>query len=189
MGGRHGETKLIRQEQELFEYGIRNERSDVRAHVCPAARTVCVYQTSAMINLIEKWRFKEAYAKQPGIPYVTGKGFLVPIDVIPDLRVLHPDKYKWETFPPRMAGRSELGAAAVSVVLYTMRLGRFPVWFDQPTEESNGEIQIEGADIILWAARRIQVKCDYCGGKQEWNSQCTGNLFIQTAERNPHKLR
>jgi hypothetical protein len=180
-------TNIAIKEQGLFEYGIRTERSDIRAHVCVIAQRVLAFQTKEMIRLLEERKYVIGEATQPGAHSITGRGFLVPIDDIIDLRVLNPVRYNWRLFPDRTASTSEKGSAAVEAVAYTMRNGRFPIWFERPDEEASEEIQIEGTDIILFATRRVQVKCDYFAGKREWDPRCTGNLFIQTAERNPFK--
>jgi len=46
------------------------------------------------------------------------------------------------------------------------------------------DMQISGWDITVKLNFRIQIKCDWkCG----LGDGCTGNLFIQIAERNPNK--
>jgi hypothetical protein len=59
--------------------------------------------------------------------------------------------------------------------------GRFPIEFDPKIVEGRG-LQIEGMDIIVNCKVKIQVKCDFTGGRKPLGS---GNLFLQTAECNP----
>jgi hypothetical protein len=172
-------------EPALVDYGIQTEQSDIRAHVSPQARRVMVYRTAAMLDLLSGRRYREASASQEGVEGITARGFLVPVEDVPDLRVLHFESYPWATFPARTATTTARGAAAVDVVVKCLRRGRFPLWVDG-SETDRRDVQVSGTDIIIFCRQRIQVKCDWLAGRREWG--CTGNLFIQTAERNPRRL-
>ncbi len=169
---------------ELFDYGIQTERSDIRAHVSVVARRIIVFRTKLMLDLIQSRQYQCATATQPGVDGPTAKGYKVPVDDIPDARILLFQSYPWHTFPPQTATTSEKGKAAVVVVCESLRLGRFPLWIEA-TEDERENIQIKGTDIVIFARQRIQVKCDWFSGRKEWNPLCTGNVYIQTAERNP----
>lgn len=172
---------------QLVPYGIHNEQSDIRAHVAVFAQRVLVYQTRRMIALLSKRSYTRGYATQPGANgATTGEGILVPISDIPWLRTIPCPKFPWDTFPIKGATTSEKGAAAVSLVCLLLKHGGFPLWVFA-TESKDSEIQVQGTDIIIAARQRIQVKCDWCAGLKQWHPQCTGNLFIQTAEINPFK--
>ncbi len=55
-----------------------------------------------------------------------------------------------------------------------------PFWVEA-RETNRDTVQIDkGTDIIVFCRKRVQVKCDWSAGK-------TGNLFLQSAERNPLK--
>jgi hypothetical protein len=93
--------------------------------------------------------------------------------------------YPWDTFPPRTASTSERGAAAVHVVCELLRLGRFPLFYENVEESKDLKIQISGADVVVTGTHRIQVKCDYPAAPRELGG--FGNLYIQIQEHNPFK--
>jgi hypothetical protein len=66
-----------------------------------------------------------------------------------------------------------------------MKRGRFPFWLDA-TEDERQNVQILGTDILVFARKKVQVKCDYKAGDKPEGS---GNLFLQRAERNPLRHR
>jgi len=170
---------------DLVDYGIFTEQSDIRAHVAVAAHRVLVFRTAVVADLVKRMQFTEKTATQPGVTGATARGFTVPVEAIPDLRELHFKSYPWETFPERTCSTSAKGAGAVYVICELLRRGRFPLWIESATEAQGKSIQIMGTDIIVYARQRIQVKCDWFAGRREWADGCTGNVFIQTAERNP----
>jgi len=171
---------------ELFDYGIQTEQSDIRAHVAVAARRVLVFQTRAILEMLKTKNHKEATATQPGVNFITARGFLIPVGDVPDIRALNFASYTWEAFPGHADTTSAKGKAAVDVVCELLQIGRFPLWIEAK-ESDKTNLQISGTDIIVYSKQKIQVKCDWFAGKKEWNPLCTGNLFIQTAERNPLK--
>lgn len=169
---------------ELFEHGIQNENSDVRAHVCPMAKTVYVFRTKFALPIMEK--FREGRASQPGVNgQITGVGRCVPVDAIPDVRKLaYRSRPWWDEFVPNLS-TSVKGKLAIAVVIELLRLGRFPLWIYDGQESDSTKLQILGTDLLVYHKSRIQVKCDLAGGV---GIGCTGNLFLQTAERNPLRL-
>lgn len=173
---------------ELFQYGIQNERSDIRAHVSPLGKMVHVFQTRKMIEFLNEHgaSLKTAPAFQPGVMGRTAEGYKVPLRLCgPLVRCLNFVSYPWDTFPPKTATTSEKGAAAVAVVVALLGMGRFPLWV-VAHDDTRKTIQISGTDIVVFANQRIQVKCDYSACPME--SGGTGNLYIQFAERNPRKF-
>ena len=166
----------------LVSYGIQTEESDIRAHVSPLARCIYVYRTTLMRDLLSQKEYPEAGARQSGVVGITGWGRKVPIAEVPDLRIIHSRMYPWHTFPPITANTSEKGAAAVAVVCAAIGAGRFPLWL-RASESKDTAIQLDGTDIVLCCRQRIQVKCDWKAARREQGGY--GNLFIQTAERNP----
>ena len=169
----------------LVNYGIYNEQSDIRAHVAPQCRRVFVYQTRAMLNLLEYHKYPQTGASQEAVDGITGWGYLIPIEAIPDLRILRPAEYRWHDFPRRTASTSEKGAAAMRLIKDILSLGHFPLWVNA-YENKQRDVQISGTDILICCRQRIQVKCDWRAGRREWGG--SGNLFIQTAERNPRGM-
>lgn len=164
---------------ELFDYGIHNEATDIRAHVGVIARRCYVFPTRSGISVMKL--FPEKLAMQPGWDAVTAKGHIVPWERIPNLlRVnLNPE---WLHGFTKELSTSEKGIRAVAIVAKLLRAGRFPLWFDGELI-GNVHLQIEGEDIRVQGKWRIQVKCDFNCGEKEFGG--TGNLFLQTAERNP----
>jgi hypothetical protein len=162
---------------ELFEYGICTESSDVRAHVSVCDRTVYVFETKNGIRAIEEHDPPIVTATQPGAKGPTASGWLVRFEWVSDLRRLKFYSWpSWGMFTSSLS-TSEKGALAVRCVIDIMKIGRFPLWFDA-AEADQPEIQIQGVDILVFANKKIQVKCDYRAGD-------TGNLFLQKSERNP----
>jgi hypothetical protein len=51
----------------FINYGIQNEKSDIRAHVSVVNRGVFVFQTSAGVEAIEKHKPRAVWAGQPGV--------------------------------------------------------------------------------------------------------------------------
>ena len=171
---------------DLFDYGIAQEHSDIRAHVSPTCRAVFVYRTKDMLALISARCFPERDATQEGANgRPTGRGFIVPVSEVPDIRTVRPSEWRWRNFPPKHGSTTtEKGRAAVEIVQQALEAGRFPLWVGG-AEAEDRETQIEGTDIIVCCNHRIQVKCDYEAGPKAEGG--TGNLFIQTAEANPFK--
>lgn len=165
---------------ELFEYGIHTERSDVRAHVSGADKTVYVFQTKNGVEAIRVNDPPLRSAGQPGVVGKTAEGWLVKPEWIEDMRCVRfhswPD---WSLYSPSMS-TTEKGKLAVRCVVEVMRLGRFPFWLDA-TEDERENVQISGTDILVFCRKRVQVKCDWRAGE-------TGNLFLQRAERNPLRM-
>jgi hypothetical protein len=176
-----GETKSP--DDSLVPYGIMEERSDIRAHVGPYARCVFVYRTALMRELVTERKYEIAYACQPGFNGVTGRGWCVPLEDIPDLRTINCKTWRWEKFPFQ-GTTSAKGSAAVVVCIRLLKLGRFPLWVSAQDDERQS-VQIQGTDLVVFARQRIQVKCDLKAGLKSHHLCCSGNLFVQNAERNP----
>ena len=157
----------------------------MRAHVCVLARIVYVYPTVCGVNAIELGSYRSVSAKQPGYDAVTAQGYLVPPNEIRRcLPIPAKDFIKAAKFDIK-GSTSEKGEKAVQVVANLLRIGWFPLPVD-PEIISDADMQISGTDINVQAKFRIQVKCDFMGGK---GFGCSGNLFLQTAEINPFKRK
>lgn len=171
-------------EPNLHEYGILTENSDIRAHVSIVNKAIYVFET---VNGIEVVRNKTAAelrnAYQPGVSGVTAKGWPVAIDEIVGLRKVDLSLIRWKEHDKNAMSTSQKGSLAVSVVIYSLKNGLFPMWIES-SESDDATIQISGTDVVLAFKKRIQVKCDWaCGEKPKG----TGNLFLQFSERNPLK--
>lgn len=171
----------------LFEYGILNEASDIRAHVGVVCRRVFVFETQAALQAIERHKeeMKLRTVHQHDVVGPTAKGYAVKLEWIEGLVTISPKSWPgWIDFRPD-ATPSVLGQQAVGLVCWILQRGPFPLFVDCQ-EDQRHSVQIKGSDIVLYAHKRIQVKCDYRAGPEKLGG--TGNLFLQTAERNPKKF-
>ena len=163
---------------ELFEHGIWQENSDIRAHVSPANETIYVFPTRNVIKTIESIRPEVKLAGQPGVKGPTAQGYVVKISDIEDIRKVNFNWRWWLHFDEKWS-TDKKGRYAVACVRDCMRTGYFPIWFDA-ADDDRLNVQIAGTDMLVFCRKKIQVKCDSPAAR-------TGNLFIQTAERNPLK--
>jgi len=175
----------------LHDYGIQNEGSDLRAHVCPVVRRVYVYPTAEgrKAALSGQWPRRPAY--QRGVVGATAEGYLVPPFAIRRCVALEVRAEAWTaaTFS-ESEDTSTKGQNAVRFVAEMIRAGVFPLPYSVGNLDADPTraMQISGDDIIvdLGANRvHIQVKCDFRGGDKALGG--TGNLYLQVAERNPLK--
>ena len=173
--------------QQLVDYGIHTEESDIRAHVCVIAGKTYVYRTQHGVKVLESGRYKSRLAYQPGVSYATANGYPVPWTDIPGI-VPIPCGWLIEEMGFNETDSTSLkGQKASRVVERLIRIG----WFPLPivaSEVTDANIQRSGIDLIVSGRWRIQVKCDYKGGGDKSNgSRTTGNLYLQVAECNPLK--
>jgi hypothetical protein len=174
----------VNHQPRLHDYGIQTEDSDIRCHVAPGTRSIFVFRTATVLSLLNG-RHTEALAGQAGVSYPTGKGYLVSWRQVPDIRRIQWNSFPWWDRFKRDQTTSEKGAHAVWVCTELMRLGRFPLWVEAK-ESERAQVQLKGTDIVLWGRWKIQVKCDFYAGD---GVSGTGNLFIQTAELNPLRMK
>jgi hypothetical protein len=172
-----GNTKLV-------DYGIQSENSDLRAHVCVIGKKVYIYKTKAGLEQIGKNNYRKVQVKTNNI--ITAEGYLVPWNDISGIKSVKISpitlKHAGFTQEKHQMTSSEKGNSAVAVVKKLLKSGLFPieVYAEKIDDE---DMQISGTDILLKLKDcRIQVKCDWAAGEGG-----TGNLFLQTAECNPHK--
>lgn len=173
--------------QQLFDYGIQLERSDIRIHVSFDTRRLYVFQTAAAQKLLEErgGEFAKRPAYQADVPYPTAIGWLVPCNQMPTLRVvlLSGDDW-WESFDPAH-DTSRKGARAAELVERALREGLVPLPFGMASAPQDTLVQRKGVDIFTWGHWRIQVKCDWIAGPVAYGG--SGNLFLQEKECNPKK--
>jgi len=175
----------------LHEYGIQNEQSDLRAHVCPLVRRVYVYPTVEGQRAIKGGRWPARKAYQPGVVGETALGYCVPPFVIRRCVALEVRAEAWGAAHfDQNENTSEKGNKAVQFVAGMIRAGIFPLpcLLKDLVEEADKAIQIKGDDITVTVGSsriHVQVKCDYRGGDPTLGG--TGNLYLQVAERNPLK--
>lgn len=166
----------------LVDYGIQNEQSDLRAHVCPLVKSLYVYPTSAGRACIESGKYKvKEVTNISGI--ITARGAPVPTDHIDGcMRVEIPDELLERFAISEYDSTSAKGNNAVAIVTAMIEEALFPFPL-QPSIITGVSLQHAGLDIVVSANVRIQVKCDYRGGCEPLGG--TGNLFLQIAECNP----
>lgn len=167
----------------LVEYGIQNEETDLRAHVCVVAKVVYVYPTINGVRAIETGVYRTAPAFQDGRQ--TAMGYLVPPADIADCIACTLPQRLLDTHPITEAmNTTEKGEAAARMVSMGIRRGviALPYTANLVTDL---KLQLAGVDLIVRNNLRIQVKCDYRGGEKSRGG--TGNLYLQFAESNPFK--
>jgi len=180
------ESMIEFSQPKLFEHGIMADKSDIRCHVAPITRLVYTFQTHEMKRILsEPHGFKKRQADQPGVVGRTSEGWLVPIDQIPGVRrTIWKSEPWWDRFDA-LASTSAKGRAAESVVRDLLALGRIPLWLIANSSKDAG-FQMQGRDYLCWGRWVISVKCDLRAGPVSDGG--TGNLYIETAERNPLRL-
>ena len=169
---------------QLVDYGIQNDKSDVRAHVGVLAKQVYVFKTKDGFEAIDPRRHRKRPAFTRGIR--TAEGYCVPDGDIPScMSIPIPNGIFAEsrigTYPEK-GRRSEKGQAAVFIVTEMLKRGLLPLQLEI-TEIDDKTMQIRGEDVHVKANIKIQVKCDYRAGNG--HPRCTGNLYLQIAECNP----
>ena len=168
---------------QLFPYGIQNEKSSIRAHVCVRVGIVYVFETKYGVSAIENGSY-------PCLPAYTGAqvtamGHIVPPDGIHGIMGFNiPNDLKNEILPLENSTTSAKGEGATRIVKEMMKRGllAMPIILE---DETSPEAQIEGNDLIVSRDNKIQVKCDWKGGTKTRGG--TGNLYLQIAESNPNK--
>lgn len=163
----------------LVDYGIQNEKSDFRVHVCVKSRQVWFYPTSCGVLAMYDYPIG---IKKNGNGIITGKGHLVPPRCIEHSRLLASDPRWFGSFSQWQFDDNESfkGSKAVELVKNVIKHGKFPFSVEGWNNVEDLNLQIEGVDLLVMGDRRVQVKCDWNGGDRPG----TGNLFLQIAELN-----
>lgn len=166
----------------LFEYGIAEEQSDIRAHVSLPGRRITVYRTADMVALIAENTYEERTATQPGVDFATACGYVVPLCDIQPQYVLTSSTFPWDNWNHAAMNCGEKGDMAVACVKAAILSNKFPLWVCGTVNEDT-ELDIMGTDIVVAAKRHIQVKYDAPAYPKSEGG--TGNLYVQTHECNP----
>lgn len=174
-------------ETKLADYGIHNEKSDIRLHVCPKIQRVYLYETKHGVAAIATGRYQKKPAGQyvNGQYHVTASGYLVPVfDIVGCQEFMLPDDI-WRQYPmSENDSTSKKGMAAVRLVRAAL-IARAITLPGQVAVIEEKSLQIDGVDLIVQVSLRLQVKCDFRGGNRALGG--TGNLYLQTSELNPLK--
>jgi len=188
--GRQWRRWRRRERRTVQRYGILNEQSDLRVHICPTVRRVYVYETSKGVEAVESGKYPARVAGGVGSYRATARGVVLPPFEIEGCTCVQVSDKVWDFFNfLRSDTTSAKGAKAQAMALEMIHNGQLPL-------PAMGEgvvdraLQIAGQDIVIGGAVagqgvRIQVKCDFNGGDKALGG--TGNLFLQTHERNPGK--
>lgn len=171
---------------DLVEYGIYQENSDVRVHVCPYVKRVYIFPTEEGVKAIDSDNYKPIDGYQKGVKGRTSIGYNVPPEDIRNCISVSVNRRVWERLSfDRSAETSEKGAKAVQIVVGMIRRGMLPL----PGNPSHDPVmEIDGTDIVARFEAQtiyIQVKCDFKGGHKRLGGF---GLFLQTHERNPRNL-
>lgn len=165
----------------LVDYGIEQERTDIRIHVCVRVKRLYVYSRDAALLAIRTHSYPVKPAYQDGMK--TAEGYAVPWTDIADCREVWLHGSYWRVDPIREdMTTTEKGAAAANIVSRALQGGYVPLPIQVQVVEDRST-QIAGVDLVAHCALRLQVKCDFGGGDKKFGG--TGNLFIQTSELNP----
>lgn len=165
----------------LVDYGIQNEESDIRAHVCVNTKKVYVFPTSSGQRTIDRGIYKKVPVHTKGI--TTATGYLVPPDDIDGLEIVDiPNDWMNKVNFKLDESTTRKGNKAVAIVKGLIKHGMFPLGLESK-EITDMDMQIKGLDIVIDKMPTIQVKCDYKGGHRHFGG--TGNLFLQVSECNP----
>lgn len=168
-------------ERSLVNYGIQNDKSVYRFHVCFGSGMAYVFRTAdGAVLCRDDGRYPKRPGYQPGVSYATAEGFLVPPRDIAGCHEL--------AIPPDVLAKVNCrsvdsttvkGNKAVTVAREMILRGLVPLGGASDAVTDKG-LQIDGLDIVVRIETRIQVKCDFSGGRLG-----TGNLFLQVSEVNP----
>ena len=170
---------------QLFQYGIHNEASNIRAHVAPLAKRVFIFPTICGRRAALMPGLKERMAFQPGVKHATAIGKLVKPGSIENIQSILISDNRFDGFTEDLS-TSEKGDRAVLIVQELLKAGRFPLWVEGEFIKDT-QIQIKGTDVIVKGQWKIEVKCDFRASlePESPHPRCTGNLFLQIAECNP----
>jgi len=165
----------------LHNYGIQNEESDLRVHVSVCNATAYVFLPEcgmSAINQHPEIAGKPAY--QNGVNGSTAFGYPMPIKYIAGISGIKIPQHVFMDADFRESDNTtQKGNKAVYCVKEMLKKNLIPVAF-HIQEVTDRTMQISGTDILVSARYKIQVKCD-------WRAGDTGNLYLQTKERNPLK--
>jgi len=170
---------------QLVDYGIQNENSDFRVHVCPLAKCVYVYPTFCGVRAIKSGKYRKVPVYTNGVE--TAQGYIVPYSKIENCVAVELLDRTWEEANIlESLSEQEKGARAEALIVKILQLGFLPLP-QTAIVVTDAETQIAGGDILASSTeKKIQVKCDFKGGGQGDINRCTGNLFLQIAECNPN---
>jgi len=156
----------------MREHGIVTDQCDWRVHVAPLACKLFVFRPSEAVKVLHLGKRVNGF--QNGVQGATSIGVLLPPQTLPGLFKIDLDSNygystEWST--------SEKGCWATAVTI--THLGG--------TFVQELELQYKGVDVVGSRIGSLEVKCDERASfaKGLPHPRCSGNLFLQLAERNP----
>jgi len=166
---------------QLVDYGILQEESDYRVHVGPRARKVYWFKTQEAVDYCEGNDIPKHQTYTDGI--VTAIGYTPYWQDIPNIQSADPPEEIWIRLDfSRYDAPSVKGEKAELVYEYCVNKNIIVLPMKGVQRIEDVETQLRGIDCIL-IPPTVQIKCDYyCGD----GPGCTGNLYLQVSECNPH---
>ena len=178
--------------RKLVEYGIQNEGSDYRAHVCWPIMQVYVFATQSGKRGVERARaagMKPTPVRTGDI--VTAMGYRVPVSWLEDVREVQIPLDIWKKYHiDEFQTTSQKGRFAAYIVFEMLKRNLIQLSV-QPNHADSSALQLNGTDILINSELKLQVKCDQPGGysyrADHRGRSATGNLFLQESECNQYR--
>jgi len=174
----------------LVDYGIQNEESDYRVHVCGIYNVCYVFQTKRMSIFVEKnvYPTRSAYIGKTE----TAIGHIVPITDAIDRGVVVAKTIPmsiWVKCPKTKDGETSIkGIWAVGIAKKAIEKGIITFGNIESHEVISKVEQVKGKDLLIVNNKiNVQVKCDLRACLKTQDPYGTNNLFIQIKECNPTK--
>jgi len=176
-------------QKDMIAYGIQNEESDLRVHVCPLIKRVYIFPTEEGRKAIKNNDFELVQGYQQNYNEATSEGYLGSPDKIKKCAEVKIRNIAWKHVKfNENEDTSQKGEKATRLVKNMLINGLLPLPLESKIIK-NKDLQLKGTDILIKknALKHdkllLQIKCDYKGGRKELGG--TGHLFLQTAEKNP----
>jgi len=167
----------------MSNYGIQNEKSDYRVHVCFKEGAVYIFERIHAWTKCQTGSYRQVSGYQSGYFFPTSQGYLVPPDdILGCLRIEIPHDIMAAVHPDKHESTSQKGRKAEQVFEWMRKRGLIPMLSIIEVDDTHE--QLTGVDVKVRDDIRLQIKCDFDGGRKPNGS---GNLFLQTAELNPGK--
>jgi hypothetical protein len=186
-GGRVIEINGVPSPVGLTAYGIQTEKCDYRVHVCVAAKVLYVFTPSDACAAIASGRFRSVSVRDRALTK-TAEGYLVPPLEIGSVTTLEPPAdFDFGDFSGDTSSRGRAAVSAfVRLLPYLTIGGEALMSFDEFSGRDSRQLEGKDGEVTTVSGKRltVEIKCDMRGGEQTRGG--TGNLFLQTGERNQY---
>lgn len=166
----------------MYEYGINNVTADYMIHVCTNVGKVYIYETDRGREAIDSGEFPRRTVRDK-FGRKTAYGNIVPVDSIPGMSTIDiPKPINRLLGPKKGDSKSEMGnkaARIAAVIIHRETLHGATSASHVPVGDPR---QMQGIDLVTDNGITYEVKLDKPGGEKGLGG--TGNLFLQTHERN-----